>query len=218
MLQKSDDTKQVMVYNQIKEAIIRKDFPPGTILVERKLCDLFKMSRSPIRNALRQLTTEGLLSFEPGKGTIVPLFTVEDILEVYDLIEILQLYAVRTFVGHLDDVALLSLKEIIDSMRSSIDAGESFINSQWDAKFHDFIIRHSYNKRLSELFKQLDNQRALFVVNTFDDIARQENSYLQHLEIYNSIAGKNLEACEKAIKSHYADIRQYYINRLLKKN
>lgn len=214
-LQKSDDTKQVLVYNQIKEAIIRKDFPPGTVLVERKLCDFYKMSRSPIRNALRQLTTEGLLSFEPGKGTVVPFFTVEDILEVYDLIEILQIYAVKTAIDRLDDAALTSLKAIVNNMRISIDEGDSFTNSQWDAKFHDFIISHSYNKRLSELFKQLDNQRALFVVNTFDDISRQETSYDQHLEIYNNIVGKNLDGCEKALKSHYADIKQYYIGKLI---
>ena len=49
---------------------------------------------SPIRNALQQLTHEGLLSFVPGKGVVVSSFTTEDILEVYDLIELHQIYAV----------------------------------------------------------------------------------------------------------------------------
>ena len=52
-------------------AILRDEFPAGTVMVERKLCDIYGVSRSPIRNALQQLTFEGFLSYQPGKGTVV---------------------------------------------------------------------------------------------------------------------------------------------------
>ena len=62
LLKDNGDSKQQMAYRQIKEDILNNVYPEGTILVERRLCDIYKMSRSPIRNALWQLTYEGLLN------------------------------------------------------------------------------------------------------------------------------------------------------------
>ena len=84
------ENKQQLAYQQIKQDILNNTYPAGTVMVERKLCEIYNVSRSPIRNALQQLTHEGLLSFVPGKGTVVASFSTDDILEVYDLIELLQ--------------------------------------------------------------------------------------------------------------------------------
>lgn len=62
------ENKQQQAYQQIKQDILNNTYPEGTVMVERKLCDIYHVSRSPIRNALQQLTHEGLLSFVPGKG------------------------------------------------------------------------------------------------------------------------------------------------------
>ena len=59
------ENKQQQAYQQIKQDILNNTYPEGTVMVERKLCDIYHVSRSPIRNALQQLTHEGLLSFVP---------------------------------------------------------------------------------------------------------------------------------------------------------
>ena len=79
-LKQPAQSKQMLAYQQIKEDILNNTFPEGTVMVERKLCDIYQVSRSPIRNALQQLTHEGLLSFVPGKGVVVSSFSTEDIL------------------------------------------------------------------------------------------------------------------------------------------
>ena len=66
-------------------------------MLERRLCEIYSMSRSPIRNALWQLTYEGLFKLHSRQGAAVAGFSIEDILEVYDLIETLQIYAARHF-------------------------------------------------------------------------------------------------------------------------
>ncbi|MEI3340283.1 MAG: GntR family transcriptional regulator [Eubacterium sp.] len=66
-LQQPAESKQALAYQQIKEDILNNTYPEGTVMVERKLCDIYNMSRSPIRNALQQLTHEGLLTFVPEK-------------------------------------------------------------------------------------------------------------------------------------------------------
>ena len=58
-----NESKQIHVYNQIKEDILNGTFPPGTVMVERKLCDRYEVSRSPIRAALQMLVRDGLLSY-----------------------------------------------------------------------------------------------------------------------------------------------------------
>ena len=62
----------------------------GTFLIERELCKALNVSRTPIREALQQLATEGLVEFIPGKGAFVAGITYEDIIEVYDVREILE--------------------------------------------------------------------------------------------------------------------------------
>ena len=63
VLSQTPDSKQQQVYKLIRDAIVKNEFPPGTVMVERKLCDIYNVSRSPIRNALQQLTFEGLLTY-----------------------------------------------------------------------------------------------------------------------------------------------------------
>ena len=65
-------TKEMMVYNKVKEAILNNEFEPGTVLVERKLSEKYNVSRSPVRYALRQLAKEGLLADEPGRVSLFP--------------------------------------------------------------------------------------------------------------------------------------------------
>lgn len=116
-LVQAPESKQQQVYKLIRDAILRDEFPAGTVMVERKLCDIYGVSRSPIRNALQQLTFEGFLSYQPGKGTVVADFSLEDILEVYDLIELCQLYAVRLWAERPDAFALETLGRIIQRNR-----------------------------------------------------------------------------------------------------
>ena len=63
-------TKEVMVYEQIKKDILNNEFEPGTVLVERKLTEKYKVSRSPVRYALRQLVRDGLYQESRGKGLL----------------------------------------------------------------------------------------------------------------------------------------------------
>ena len=74
-LVQAPESKQQQVYKLIRDAILRDEFPAGTVMVERKLCDIYGVSRSPIRNALQQLTFEGFLSYQPGKGAVVADFS-----------------------------------------------------------------------------------------------------------------------------------------------
>lgn len=213
----SADSKQIQAYQQIKEAIINNEFPPGTPMVERKLCDIYNVSRSPIRNALQQLIHDGLLTVAPGKGVIVPEYSTEDILEIFDIMEMLQTHAVKYCVKTKDDTTEQTLRMFLKNMRQCIDCGDLLSNTKWDQQFHRYIISQASNKRLDAMFDQINNQQIRCVVTILDDPAHAENSFRQHLALCNAIFEGNETAAVDAVRNHYKEIKQYYINKLLTK-
>ena len=213
----SADSKQIQAYQQIKEAIINNEFPPGTPMVERKLCDMYSVSRSPIRNALQQLIHAGLLTVAPGKGVIVPEYSTEDILEIFDIMEMLQTHAVRYCVRTKNEMTEQTLHMFLNNMRQCIDSGDLLSNTKWDQQFHRYIISTASNKRLDAMFEQINNQQIRCVVTILDDPVHAEASYNQHVALYNAILAGDENAPAEAVKNHYKAIKQYYINKLLVK-
>ncbi len=215
LLKDNGDSKQQMAYRQIKEDILNNVYPEGTILVERRLCDIYKMSRSPIRNALWQLTYEGLLTYVPGKGAAVAGFTIEDILEVYDLIEILQLYAIRVVLNRSSDYTADGLGRCLNGMEECLKSGDIPGASRWDGKFHEFIIQASANRRLKNIYSPLALQSRRFIAITLDDEALARRSFGEHETILRAVEKKNEAMALEGIRTHYKNIKQYYINKLL---
>ena len=192
------ENKQQQAYQQIKQDILNNTYPEGTVMVERKLCDIYHVSRSPIRNALQQLTHEGLLSFVPGKGTVVASFTTEDILEVYDLIELLQVYAVAAFLNKYNDLAVDAMEIALRNMEKSLNEHDIFQCTRWDQKFHELLIGYAGNKR-----------------TILDDTERASQSFAEHSAILAAIKEKDVQIAQDCIRKHYYHIKQYYINKLL---
>lgn len=211
------DNKQTFAYQQIKEAIINNEFPPGTQMVERKLSEMYNVSRSPIRNALQQLIHDGLLSYAPSKGVIVPEYSTEDILEIFDIMEMLQTHSVIHCIRTLDDTVLATLQLFLTNMRHCIDTGDLLANTKWDQQFHRFIVSKSSNKRLETIFEQVNNQQIRCIVTILDDPVHAENSYAQHTAICEAIIAHDESSAVAAIRNHYKEIKQYYINKLLYK-
>lgn len=214
-LDKSMTTKEAIVYNEIKQAVLHNQFPPGTVLVERKLSEIYNVSRSPIRYALRQLVKEGLLTDEPGKGIVVPVYTLEDILEVYDLLEVLQVYALQVSLKNYDEIADITLENIVRETQKLAHEDTTVERMEWDIRFHNFIIHYVKNKRLDMLFELLVNQKRRFDLTSFEDVEHAEITTQQHEDIFESIKARDLDQSIHALQTHCQYIKQYYINKLV---
>lgn len=214
-MKESTESKQQLAYEQIKRDILNNTYPEGTVLVERRLCEIYHMSRSPIRNALWQLTYEGLLSYIPGKGAAVAGFSIEDILEVYDLIETLQIYAVHTLLSQENPYTIDGLSKCLFTMRESLNNQDIPQANLWDQKFHQLIIEASANKRLKNIYSQLLVQSQRFIATTLEDYDLAQRSLDEHNIIFDAICSKNIQQTEASIHEHYKNIKKYYVNRLL---
>lgn len=109
-------TAQDLVLNSMREAILTAALPPGTRLRQEKLAELFGTSRIPVREALRALEYEGLVSSLPRRGFTVTELDADDIEEVYDLRILLESHAVRLAVPLITDEDLHILEELYARM------------------------------------------------------------------------------------------------------
>ena len=212
------ESKQEQVYHSLKKDILEGKFPPGSPMVERKLCEIYSVSRSPIRNALQRLIRDGLVSFVPGKGMIVPEITIEDIFEIYDMMELFQIYAIRRSAGKMNEVSLKTLENILLNIRSSLDQENVPGAIQRDVKYHEFLVTLAGSARLKQFHDQIHNQIERFLSYTLEDTQLAERSYLEHRNIYNCLAEGDVAGAEEAISQHYSNTKQYYINRLLREH
>ena len=214
-MDKSMTTKETIVYNEIKQAVLHNQFPPGTVLVERKLSEIYNVSRSPIRYALRQLVKEGLLTDEPDKGIVVPVYTLEDILEVYDLLEVLQVYALQVSLKNYDQIADITLENIIKETKKLAHEDTTVERMEWDIRFHNFIIHYVKNKRLDMVFELLVNQKRRFDITSFEDVEHAELTTQQHDDIFHAVKERDLDGAISSLRAHCQYIKQYYINKLV---
>ncbi len=209
------ETKESIIYHQIRDAILQNEFEPGTVLIERKLSDQYGVSRSPVRYALRQLVKEGMLDDEPGKGIVVPVYTLEDILGVYDLLEVLQVYALQVSLKNYDEKADETLGKIMEETKNSLDAKDLMGRMDWDVQFHKFIIGYVNNKWLSKMFDLLLNQKRRFDITSFSDFEHGRETTQQHEDLYNAIVARDLDAAIETERKHSQYIKQYYIEKLV---
>ena len=202
-------TKEDMIYEQIKQDILNNEFPAGTVLVERKLTERYQVSRSPVRYALRLLVKDGLLTGEPGKGIMVPVYTLEDILEV------LQIYAIQMSLKNYDEAIDEEMSRILEETRKNTSEDRLDVRMQWDIRFHDCIIHNVHNRRLNSIFETLVNQKRRFDITSFHDVEHGKKTNDQHEQIFAALKARDMEGAIAAVRAHEAYIKQYYIEKLI---
>lgn len=202
------------IYERIRDDITYGHLMPGERLTEKKLSDIYHVSRSPIREALRQLQSEGLIRFERNKGMEVPKLTIKQVEEIYDTRALLEGYAVRISVGHLtgDDLRHLSAlhKRLIKAARDR-DTQAWFDNN---ALFHGFFREKAQNETLNQLIIML-RRRTFLYQNISLSYERYYEAYIEHhAEILDACKKKDPTLAEEAMRNHVKTTRRAVIEYL----
>ncbi|WP_315074999.1 GntR family transcriptional regulator [uncultured Clostridium sp.] len=144
-----------IVLERLRKAIMNGSFQPGDRLVETAIAEGMGVSRTPVREAFRQLEIEGLAENVPRRGTIVKGISKTDILEIYEIREVLEGLVFRLACTNISESELLGLKEKISEMEQCIDNND--IKEYWrlHGEFHDVILYWSKNNRLIDQMKQI---------------------------------------------------------------
>ena len=208
-------TKELIVYEQIKADLLEHVYEPGFAMAERTVCEKYHVSRSPVRCALRLLVKDGLLKTDASGRIFVPSYTLEDILEIYDLVEILQDYALRIFTKSSYVGVVEELCALLSNMEAAIAAENYRERMEYDDRFHLCIINAAKSTRLSEIFRNLIDQKKLFEHHSYYDKEHALLTNSQHRKIYEALKEKNPEGALAAVHEHEQYIKKYYVDLLI---
>ena len=190
-------------YNIIRTEIISGRFPPGYRLVESDLTVLCDVSRTPVREALRQLVNEGLAEFSPNHGAQVADLAGEDLEALYELRTLIEGYAARRAAMRITAPQIAELEALADRMeelagRSAPVPEEAVANSQ----FHRIIIDAAKSSRLVSVSNLV--VEAPLVLRTIEHYSPQERarSLQHHRELIAAFRARDSQWAEAVMISH----------------
>lgn len=200
------------VYEILKEKILSREISPGTRLVDTKIAKSFGISRTPIRDALRQLTEDGLVVSIGKKGFSVFQPSQHDIEEIFELRELIDIAAVTKLIQTILPNDLSVLCEIEQSLRNREGSpnGNLFIRS--DEDFHDTLVKACGNSRLVNIYSDLRSQTRIFRRKTSSNEVRKQKAEYFHQRIFDGLKNLNLDETIDAVKNHVAQSKADAIN------
>ena len=148
-------TLREKILETIREAILRGQLKPGEKVAEPELAERFGISRTPIREAFRQLESEGYLTVIPRKGAVVASLSERDVDEFYAIKSILEGYAAHVAAEKLTERDIEKLEAINARLEQLAREGDVKTFFRVHNEFHDLFIRAAGNEKLHELVTQL---------------------------------------------------------------
>ncbi|MCL5965742.1 MAG: GntR family transcriptional regulator [Deltaproteobacteria bacterium] len=183
-------TLREKIVETVRQAIINGQLPPGTRVAEPDLADRFGISRTPIREAFRQLESEGFITVIPRKGAVVASFSEKDISDFYDIKMVLEGYAARCAAKNLTerDIARMeSVNRQMEGASSKKDVRKVFALHN---EFHDIFLAASGNEKLRSIVDNMVMQFQRFRI-LLSMPGRIEGSIRQHQEIIEAFRKRN---------------------------
>ncbi len=205
----SSKSKKAIVYEDLKNRIIRNLISPGEPLSEGVLSKEFKISKTPIREASQQLEKEGFVENIPGKGSFVSRISIQDIRELFEIREILECEVVKRAALKIDPDKVESIKKKFETESN----GEKNSRNHFRAgdRIHTFVFESLGNRRLLEYYRRLQEHIIRMRLNFFSELHqdRYEQSYKEHLEIVDALIAKDPLRAEKAMRDHLRNSTEY---------
>lgn len=198
-----------MVYSEVKQAILDTKLKPGQNFTEENLTTQLGVSRTPVREALRKLESEGYISVHHGKYAEVTTIKRSELIEEYELREILEGFAARLAAknGTAEDLAKICysldrISAIIDDASTDFDQKtvHKIVGANLD--FHLSIIEASRNKKLAELMESLWKTTRMLSTTTLRSKEWVLHSLNEHRKIYAAIKSHDTSLSERLMKQH----------------
>lgn len=155
---RSGKTLRAQTIEVLRQAILDFQFKPGERLTEPRLCDLTGVSRTTVREALRHLETEGMVTLEPHVGPVVTLVTAEDARQIYEVRAALEGLAVGLFTQHATDRQIQDLSDIVDIYPRTLAEDDAQIYLDTLDEFYAIVYDGYGNTIVAELSRNVRAQ------------------------------------------------------------
>ena len=184
-------TIKEQVYNIIKEDIITGKLKPGEWLQETKLAEMLNVSRSPVREVLKELVGEGLLENIPNKGVFVKTLSIKDIYNIFEFREVMEGYAIKKASNLATHEDLETLDQIYIELVKAYENGDVNEYCKIDTKLHDALFIISGNEIIYNIVNNVYPLLQPFRIISLNSKGRFEESLDEHKGIIEGIKEKD---------------------------
>ncbi|WP_231446796.1 GntR family transcriptional regulator [Brevibacterium zhoupengii] len=192
-----------VAYDHVRGLILSGELPPGSRVTVAPITDAIGLSPTPIRTALAALERQGLLVAQEHRGYFVPKLSLEDILEIYEIREVIDSVASRR-VAQSDERAevVTTLEDLLERQRLAVAAGDISAYRDLDVSFHQTIWGNSGNHRLRSLAENLLGQVRIGNNVSSRVPGRVQSSLIEHAAIIEAIRAGSAKEAEKTTRRH----------------
>ncbi len=191
-----------IVYEELKLLILTGKISPGMRLMEEELAEDMGVSRTPIREAIRKLEKEGLITIEPRRGAYVSQISTKDMVEILEVRQNMEGLAAELAAQRMSEEDKEKLRNIAKAYEEAVAAGDMAEMIRCDTAFHHIIVEATQNKILIQMVEQLQEMVLRFRYIYYDNFKRAEQMLSEHQAIYEAIAGGNTEVARESANVH----------------
>ncbi|MEM9045590.1 MAG: GntR family transcriptional regulator [Pseudomonadota bacterium] len=199
---------------QLRNLIVRGVLAPGAKVQEQALCDQFQVSRTPLREALRSLATEGLVTLTPRRGATIAKVTRQDLEEAFPILGALEALAGELACANLTEAQIAEARRLQAELVASHERGDLAAYSAANAATHQLILTAADNPTLSGFLKTLDGRvrRARYMVNISG--VRWAAAVAEHALILQALEARDGKRLGEILKLHIANKLEALVTQL----
>lgn len=194
-------------YHYIKEKIIDGSYMPHQKLTEAQLAETIGVSRNTIKKALLKLEQEKLVTIEENKGASIKSFTLEEVMNYLDIRAVLEGLVGRSIAKNIRMTELEKLNNVLQEMAIRLEEKKYDEYADLNKDFHNVIYSITKNSQAVELLDMIKTQLKRFQFRIILVQGRVQESYKEHMKIYEALKAHDEIKAEEALKTHVFNIR-----------
>ncbi|MFG6120190.1 GntR family transcriptional regulator [Thalassobacillus sp. B23F22_16] len=198
-------------YRYLKDLILEGEYKPGDRLIERELATKLNISRTPIREALFRLESQGFVKTVPRKGVIVTNISEEEVIEVFTILSSLEVLAARLAAQRMDE----STQKEMDAKIAQLEKLEGQDEESFDnehIEMNMLLYKASKSPKLYDILTGLTDYIQMSANMGYETPGRRKESLREHIQMMKALRNKEAEMAEYLTKIHIENSKKAYIN------
>jgi len=190
------------IRNALTDAISSGELAPGTTLDEQQLADRYGASRTPVREALRQLATSGMVEVRPRRGVIVRHVTADEVMDMFETMAELEAVCVRLATYRITPLERSRLLRIHEASQAAVEHDDVDAYDALNREFHEAIYRAAHNDFLADQAIAVRTRLNAFRRMQLRQARRLASSRAEHDAVMQAIAEGNGEEAGRRMRAH----------------
>lgn len=191
-----------MAYQALRDSILSGDLVPGQIYNEMTLARELGISRTPVREALLELSSQGLVTYLPRKGVMVKHYTKRDVEEIFELRKAIELTALEKIARSSSLADLSPLEKSLESQRRAWRRKDSDAYIRFDRSFHLMFCEMIGNRRFVAILENIRDLIHLMAVRALNREGRFEEVLREHEKVISSLRKGDAQSAKRAMDYH----------------